>query len=187
MIIVRPTALVLAFLAAGISLPAFAAATPAPSASPRRIAIPPPKFPKEKLHAEYLVEVNKKGQVVRIKSGKATKYGTFNAQTFGNALQMWIRKPDGSAEVGLYRVSYDYDPSNHHVERRVALVSQGGSWADAEGAADVMMDTAKKEAAAAQAAAKRQQTQQRNLPSLNQITGKKTPSPSPAPLFSLKP
>ena len=44
------------------------------------------------------MEVNKKGQVVRIKSGKGTKYGTFNAQTYGNALQMWIRKPDGSAE-----------------------------------------------------------------------------------------
>lgn len=187
MIIVRPAALVLAVLAAGIAAPAFAAATPPPSASPRRIAIPPPKFPKEKLHAEYIVEVNKKGQVVKVKSGKATKYGTFNAQTYGNALQMWIRKADGSAEVGLYRVTYDYDPTNHHVQRRVALVSPGGSWANDEGAADVMMDTAKKEAAAAAAAAKRKQEQQRNLPSLNQITGKKTPSPSPAPLFSPKP
>ena len=187
MIIVRITALSLSVLAAGGAAPAFAAATPAPSASPHRIAIPPPKFPKEKLHAEYVVEVNKKGQVVRIKSGKATKYGTFNAQTYGNALQMWIRKPDGTAEVGLYRVTYDYDPSNHHVERRVSLVSAGGSWANSEGAADVMMDTAKKEAAAAAAAEKKRQAQQRNLPSLNQITGKKTPSPSPAPLFSPKP
>lgn len=187
MIIVRPTALALAILAAGTAVPAFAAATPAPSASPHRVVIPPPKFPKEKLHAEYLVEVNKKGQVVRIKSGKATKYGTFNAQTYGNALQMWIRKPDGSAEVGLYRVTYDYDPSNHHVDRRVALVSTGGSWANSEGAADVMMDTAKKEAAAAQAAAKKQQAENHKLPSLNQITGKKTPTPSPVPLFSPKP
>ena len=185
MIIVRPMALALAVFAAGTALPAFAAATPAPTASPHRIVIPPPKFPKEKLHAEYLVEVNKKGQVVRVKSGKATKYGTFNAQTYGNALQMWIRKPDGSAEVGLYRVTYDYDPSDHHVARNVALVSKGGSWANTEGAADVMMDTAKKEAAEAAAAAKRQQAQDRKLPSLNQITGKKTPTP--APIFSPKP
>ena len=101
---------------------------------------------------------------------------------------MWIRKPDGSAEVGVYRVTYDYEPSTHHVQRHVSLVSKGGSWANDEGAADVMIDTAKKEAAAA---AKQRQSQPQHssssLPSLNQITGKKTPSPSPAPLYSFRP
>lgn len=182
MTIVRPLACILAAIAAA-PLPAFAAATPAPNASPHRIAIPPPTFPKEKLHAEYVVEVNKKGQVVKIKSGKGTKYGSFNAQTYGNALQMWIRHPDGTAVVGLYRVTYDYNPSNHHVVRHFALVSKGGSWANSEGAANVMMDTAKKEAAEA----RKHPQPSPKLPGLNQITGKKTATPSPVPLFSPKP
>lgn len=182
MTIARPLALILVVFAA-TATPAPAQPTPAASSSPHRIAIPPPSFPKEKLHAEYVVEVNKKGQVVKIKSGRGTKYGSFNAQTYGNALQMWIRRPDGSAVVGLYRVSYDYDPSNHHVARHVALVSKGGSWANSEGAANVMMDTAKREAAEAR---KHPQSSPK-LPGLNQITGKKTATPSPVPLFSPKP
>jgi hypothetical protein len=152
------------------------AATPAPHAT-----LPPPPFPKQKLHAEYVVEVNKYGQVVKIKSGHGTKYTTFNAQTYGNALQMWIRKADGTAVVGLFRVTYDYDPVTHHVKRSEALVSTGGSWANQPGAANVMIQTAKREAAAADAAQKKQQAASHaKLPSLNDITGK-TPSPSPSP------
>jgi hypothetical protein len=124
------------------------------------------------------VEVNKKGQVVRIKSGRGTKYPSFNAQTYGNALQMWIRKADGSSVVGLFKVTYDYNPKTHGVTRKVSLISAGGSWGDEEGAANVMIDTAKKEAAAS---AKAQQAQHNKLPSLNTITGAKTPSPSPLP------
>jgi hypothetical protein len=184
MIFARLLAITLATMSLALGAPAVAATTPHPSASPQRIVIPPPKLPKEKLHAEYVVEVNKKGQVVRVKSGKGTKYATFNSQTYGNALQMWIRKPDGSAEVGLYKVTYDYDPKSHHVARKIALVSAGGNWGDQEGAADVMIDTAQKEAAAAKA---QQAAQRAKLPSLNQITGKKSPSPSPAPLLSPRP
>jgi hypothetical protein len=150
------------------------AATPSPHPT-----IPPPPFPKQKLHAEYIVEVNSKGQVVKIKSGHGTKYTTFNAQTYGNALQMWIRKQDGTAVVGLFRVSYDYDPVSHHVKRSVALVSTGGNWGNQPGAANVMIDTAKKEYAASQSAAKKQQAASHaKLPSLNDITGKPTPKPS---------
>jgi hypothetical protein len=154
------------------------AATPSPHQT-----IPPPPFPKQKLHAEYVVEVNKKGQVVKIKSGHGTKYTTFNAQTYGNALQMWIRKQDGTAVVGLFKVSYDYEPTNHHVTRTVALISTGGAWGNQPGAANVMMDTAKKEYAASSAAAKKQQAASHaKLPSLNDITGKSpTPSASPSP------
>jgi hypothetical protein len=185
MIIVRMSAIALAaILVAAAGAAATAATTPKPSATPHRIVIPPPKLPKEKLHAQYVVEVNKKGQVVRIESGKGTKYTTFNAQTYGNALQMWIRKQDGTAEVGRYTVSYDYDPKTHHVTRKITLLSAGGNWGDKEGAADVMMDTAKKEAAAAK---QQQEAQRAKLPSLNQITGKKTPSPSPAPVLSPRP
>jgi hypothetical protein len=154
------------------------AATPSPHPT-----IPPPPFPKVKLHAEYVVEVNTKGQVVKVKSGHGTKYATFNAQTYGNALQMWIRKPDGTAIVGLFRVSYDYDPATHHVDRKIALVSTGGNWGNQPGAATVMINTAKKEYAASEAAAKKQQAAAHaKLPSLNEITGKPTPSPSSSPL-----
>lgn len=157
--------------------PARAGTTPAPSAAPKIIKVPKPHPPTVPLHAEYVVEVNHKGQVVRIKSGKGTKYPTFNAQTYGNALQMWIRKADGSATVGLFKVTYDYNPKNHSIARHVSLISAGGNWGNQEGAANVMIDTAKKEAEAAQ---KSKQQQSSKLPSLNSITGAKS-SPSAKP------
>ncbi len=159
--------------------PSLAATTPKPSpaAKPTPVVIHLPNTP---LHTDVIVEVNKKGQVVRVKSTKPSKVRSFNIQTFGNALQMWIRKPDGSAQVGLYRVSYDYNPKNQQVTRRVSLVSAGGSWGDQEGAADVMMELAKKQAAAAQKRQQQQQEQTKQLPSLNEIRGKATPKPTPA-------
>lgn len=156
---------------------AAAAATPAPSASPKGGSITTITLPNTPLHTEYDVEVNKKGQVVRVKSSKPSKVTTFNVQTYGNALQMWIRKPDGTATVGLFRVTYDYDPKTRKVDRNISLVSPGGTWGDEEGAATVMMETAQKEAAAAE---KRRQQQNASLPSLNQITGK-SPAPSASP------
>ncbi len=158
--------------------PAIAGTSPAPSATPHVIKVPPPHLPPVPLHAEYVVEVNNRGQVVRIKSGKGTKYATFNAQTYGNALQMWIRKADGTAVVGLFKVTYDYNPKTRAVARKISLLSTGGNWSNQEGAANVMIDTAKKEAAES---AKQQQAQHAKLPSLNSITGAKTPSPSPLP------
>ena len=99
--------------------PALAATpTPAPKPKPTRVVIHLPNVP---LHTEVVVEVNKKGQVVRVKSTKPSKIASFNVQTYGNALQMWIRKPDGSATVGLYRVTYDYDPKTQNVTRHIAL------------------------------------------------------------------
>lgn len=162
--------------------PALSATTPAPTASPHPMHSPQIHLPTVPLHTEVVVEVNKKGQVVRVKSTKGSKSQTFNVQTYGNALQMWIRHPDGSAEVGLYRVSYDYDPKTKQITRRVALVSAGGSWANDEGAANVMIAHSHEQALEAQKAWIEQQkkAQQRNakLPSLNQIRGV-SPSPSP--------
>jgi hypothetical protein len=159
-------------------------ATPAPSPAPHptRPVIHLPTVP---LHTEVVVEVNKKGQVVRVKSAKPSKVQTFNLQTYGNALQMWIRHPDGSATVGLYRVTYDYDPKTQGVTRKVAIISAGGSWGNDPGAAMVMIDMAKKQAAAAEAQYeaqqhKQQQEQNSKLPSLNQIRGLSTPKPTPA-------
>lgn len=146
-----------------------AAATPSP---------PPPQISKVPLHTEVVVEVNHLGQVVRVKSTKPCKANWFNFETFGNALQMWIRHPDGSAQVGLYRVTYDYDPKTQKVARKVSIISSGGSWANDPGAANVMMEHAKEQALKAQ---KQQQEQNSKLPSLNQIRGT-TPPPSIKPL-----
>lgn len=165
-----------AMILAVTAAPALAAATPKPGASP--VVIHLPNFP---LHTEVVVEVNKKGQVVRVKSTKPCKVASFNLQTYGNALQMWIRRPDGTAQVGLYRISYDYDPKTQDVTRRISLVSAGGNWANAEGAANVMVDMEKKQAAEA-AAAQRKAREEQNvkLPSLNEIRGAPTPKPTSA-------
>jgi hypothetical protein len=137
--------------------------------------LPPPPIPKIPLHTSFVVEVNAKGQVVRVKTAKASPDAFFNTQTNGNVLQMWIRHPDGSAEVGLYRVNYDYDPKTQKISRKIALVSRGGTWGSEPGAADVMMDTAKREYEEAQ---QQQQQTQKNLPPLDAIIGS-TPSPAP--------
>lgn len=63
----------------------------------------------------------------------------FNAQTYGNVLQMWIRHPNGTATAGLYRVIYTYDPKSKHIARSIKLLSAGGNWANAQGAANQMM------------------------------------------------
>lgn len=165
--------------------PSVASATPTPGPQTTRIVIHLPKYP---LHSEVVVEVNKKGQVVRIKSVKPSKLLSFNYQTYGNALQMWIRKchTEGNsssctAEVGLYRVTYDYDPKTTNVTRRVAILSHGGNWGDEPGAATVMMEMYRKQAQAAAEAEQKAQQQNSKLPSLNEIRGSATPKPTHPP------
>ncbi len=141
------------------------AATPGPQPS----RIPALHEPTVSLHTEFVVEVNGRGQVVRVKSAKGCKNPTFNAQTYGNVLQMWIRHPNGTADVGLYRVTYDYNPHTQKVLRRVSIVRRGGNWGNAEGAANEMLDTARREAESASG---------KNLPPLQNIIGA-TPTPRP--------
>jgi hypothetical protein len=164
------------------SLAAVSAATPAPKAAPH--AVPTPYLPPYSMHTDFLVEVNNKGQVVRVKSGHSAKTCpknqqaaclNFNAHTYGNVLQMWIRHPDGSAEVGLYKITYDYDPKTHNVHRAVAIVSRGGNWGDKQGAATDMMNKADAEA---RATAAKQKQQNNSLPDLNKIVA---PSPTHKP------
>jgi hypothetical protein len=171
----------LATIFAAACAPALAATTQ-PSAPPHPAAFPSPHLPNIPLHTEVVVEVNKMGQVVRVKSTKPCKVPTFNVQTFGNAVQMWIRRSDGTAEVGLYRVTYDYDPKTQQVSRHVSLVSAGGSWGNDEGAANKLMDEVKRQAEEAQKEAQ----QHKNLPSLNEIRGY-SPAPSPTPGATLPP
>ncbi|MEO6913773.1 MAG: hypothetical protein ABI182_07130 [Candidatus Baltobacteraceae bacterium] len=134
------------------------AATPRP--------LPTPNLPKAKLHTEFTVEVNAKGQVVLVKSGKSCKDLNFNAKTYGNVLQMWIRHPNGSATIGMYRVTYDYNPHTHAVDRGIKLLSAGGDWGNQLGAANEMLNADNARAAKARKA----------FPSFDQIVG---PSPKP--------
>jgi hypothetical protein len=179
----RALAILLALAGALIAFPAVAA-TPPPKATPA----PPPVFhtptpPKVAEHAEFLVEVNAKGQVVRVNSAKGTgdKDQIFNAWTYGNVQQIWIRRPDGTAEVGLYRVTYDYDPHTKKIRRQQYLVQPGGNWGNEEGKADVIMETAEREAREHRAAQQEeQQAQNKKLPPLNTIVGP-TASPTRQP------
>lgn len=113
------------------------AASPAPEATRIDLTKIQPKalLPKAKLHSEFVVEVNKLGQVTRVRSMKGSPDATFNAQTFGNAQQAFIRKADGSAVVGSYRMVYDYNPATGRVRREALLVKRGGVDPNAKGAA----------------------------------------------------
>lgn len=184
--IVKLCAATLATVLAATAVPALAANTPSPAPVPTHIVIHLPNVP---LHTEVVVEVNKKGQVVRVKSAKPSKVQSFNYQTYGNALQMWIRRcrttgnsTTCTAIVGLYRITYDYDPKTGSVARRVSLISPGGSWANDPGAANVMMEMFKKQQEAAAAAERKaQEGNNAKLPSLNEIRGLSTPQPTRAP------
>ena len=136
----------------------------------------PATAPKVPLHTEYIAEVNKKGQVVRIEHGQFSKDGYFNQHTYGNVLQMWIRHADGRSEVGLFRVTFDYDPRTKAVNRNFTLVKPGGNWGDKAGAATTMINDAD---AQTRAWEKFQAEQNKNLPSYEQILGRPTPSTKP--------
>jgi len=174
--LVRAAALGAAVLTAPI---AARAASPPPAA-------PEPTLPNRQLHATVDVEVNKHGQVVRVRGGQLSHDSIFDTMTIGNALQMWIRRPDGTAITGLFRVSYDYDPRKHSVSRHVALLSSGGAWANEPGAATRMMETARRETAEAYARLQAQEKQRReaaakHLPDINAALKRALKSPTPHP------
>ena len=135
---------VAALLAA--SPPAFAANSPTPPPGAIDVTKIQPKalLPKVPLHTEFIVEVNKLGQVSRVRSGKSSANPTYNAQTYGNVLQAFIRTADGKAIPGVYRLTYDYSPKTARVHREVFLVKEGGVNPNAQGAANQMMDLAKR-------------------------------------------
>jgi len=126
------------------------AATPAPHAAtpagPERVNVeslqPKSLFPKVALHTELIVEVNKLGQVSRVRSIKPSHNQPFDEHVYGNALQTFIRTPDGHVVLGSYRLSYDYNPKTQHIRRDVALVKEGGVDPNRKGAANDMMDIA---------------------------------------------
>ncbi len=151
------------------------AASPPPTAVPINLTKSQPKsaLPKVPLHTEYMVEVNKLGQVTKVRSVKPCKDVGFNARTYGNALQAFIRKEDGTAISGVYRLTYDYSPVKGGVKRDVRLLSAGGVDPNAEGAA---LDMERKAARRAELDARKQKTVV--LPDLKDVT-KSTPRPKP--------
>jgi len=135
----------------------------------------PPPLPTVPEHTAFLAEVNAHGDVVRAKSTKLSNNQYINLITYGNVLQMFIKHPDGTADAGLYRVTFDYDPKTQKIARHYSIVSRGGSWANETGAYDSMMQTAKREYQEYQ---QQQDEQRKNLPPLESIIGA-TPSPTP--------
>jgi hypothetical protein len=124
---------------------------PAPAGSaPARINVkdlqPKSLFPKKKLHVELVVEVNKFGQVSRVRSIKPSHDVPFDTHAYGNALQAFIRTPDGNAVVGSYRLTYDYDPKTLRIRRDVALLKEGGVDPNRKGAATEMSEIAHRNA-----------------------------------------
>jgi hypothetical protein len=147
------------------------AATPAPkpkpaATAPARVDVlkaqPKELAPKRALHVEYTVEVNKLGQVARVRTVKPSHDEGFDTHTYGNALQAFIRTPDGNVVLGTYRLTYDYNPKTLRVHRDVELVKRGGVDPNAKGAAESMMEIARRN---------------RN----------RTPPPAPAPAYHVTP
>lgn len=141
-----PALIVAAMLAASAVA---SAEGPAPKATaPARINVqqlqPKEIFPKKKLHVEVMVEINKYGQVARVRSLVPSHDEQFDAHAYGNALQAFIRTPDGHVIVGTYRLTYDYNPTTLSVKRDVALVKTGGVNPNAKGAANDMMEIARR-------------------------------------------
>lgn len=99
------------------------------------VHLPPPQRAEQ---TQFVVEVNKMGQVTRVRTGKYSSDPAFNAITYGNALQVFIRTPQGRAVSGTYRLMYDYDPKSRNVRRTVSLIHAGGVDPNAIGAVNAM-------------------------------------------------
>lgn len=158
-------------LIAALACLVLAAAPVLVSAAATPKARPTPRAPKTPLHAEFFVDVNRVGQVSHVTSVKPSSDSSFNTQTYGNAIQVWIRRPDGTAVPGLYRLTYDYDPKTLKVKRTVELVKKGGVDPNAPGMVSAMEQDMKQAAAKRDAAAAHAQ-----LPDFQKIAH---PTPSP--------
>lgn len=143
----RPASTFLLGALLGLTAPhAEAAPTPKPAAVLAPVLVKVPRVPQR---SEYVVEVNKKGQVIRVRSAHASRDPAFNTVTYGNALQAFIRTPDGRAIPGVYRLTYEYDPAQRKVRRSVALLHPGGVNANAPGAVDQLIRLSHPQAAGA--------------------------------------
>lgn len=156
------------------------------AAQSKPMPMPTPNLPHKPLHVQLLVEVNNHGQVVRVEHGTLSGDRAFDTMTLGNAMQMWIRRPDGTAVTGLYRVTYDYNPRTHDVARVPSLVRSGGNWANKAGAAALIIQDARRQVQQAEARIraeqqKHEQQTEKNLPDINAAVKRSMATPSPTP------
>jgi len=79
-----------------------------------------------------------------VRTVKPSHDEAFDAHTYGNALQSFIRLPDGQVVLGTYRLIYDYDPKTLRVRRDVQLIKRGGVDPNAISAVDDMLAHASK-------------------------------------------
>ncbi len=151
-------------------------------AGPTRVDVtkiqPKSLLPKRREHQEYVVEINKYGQVARVRTERGNGDPTFNAQTYGNVLQAFIRTPDGHVVLGTYRLTYDFDPKTARVRRDVTLVSQGGVDPDAQGAVNDLLSKIHSHTPIPIAPDPSESIDPRSLPDLNGVTAP-TATPSP--------
>jgi len=97
-------------------------------------------------HAVYVVAINGRGQVVAVKPDVSSHDRAFDALTYGNALQAFIRTPDGQAIPGTYALEYELAPGTESVRRSVRLLHAGGVDANALGAVVRMRSEAERKA-----------------------------------------
>lgn len=109
---------------------------------PNMASLPKPHLPKTPLHVIYLVDTNKRGQVVKVRAGQPSANEAYNQYTYYNAIQTFIRTVDGAATAGVFKLTYDYSPQTQLIKRDVELVKKGGVNPDAPGAVEVMEHSA---------------------------------------------
>ncbi len=80
---------------------------------------------------------------MRVVSANASNGARFNTATRGNALQAFIRRPNGTAVAGVYELNYDYSPKTKDVRRDVQLVHAGGVDPNAKGYVTIVLSKAK--------------------------------------------
>ena len=122
-----------------------AAAAPAPAGQVLYV-------PKQAVHSTFVIEVNGKGQVSRVRSRVTSGDRRFDGMTYGNVVQTFVRKPDGSAVPGVYRMTYAFDPKTKNVRRTVVLIAAGGVNPAAESLVDRMAESNRHAAEAIQKA-----------------------------------
>lgn len=176
----RGASAAIALFALTCGIAAAATATPKPTPHPVMTTFKKTYkavLPTRALRSSYVVEVNKLGQISRVRSVDPSKNPGFDAMTYGNSLQAFVRTADGTAIAGVYKLIYDYSPQTKKIRRDVQLIQAGGVNPDAPGAVTVEVEKDMKRQAAA-AAKKSQDKANAKLPDFSQIAPG-SPAPSP--------
>lgn len=150
--------LVLVFVGLALAASAAAAAATAPTSGDIPLIAPKgalhrygARYPKRAQHTRYYVEVNGKGQVSKVRRWSRSRDPRFDALTYGNVVQLYVRRNDGHIVAGVYKIGYDYNPKTQVVLRSVKLIHPGGIDDTALGLVDVFKEINRQNAAKAKA------------------------------------